>query len=79
MEAYRPAWELFGMGCGVLLCAAAVRVGIEVGLANVGATIALAGGVFALERQVSAIGEASTYVALLGVVGGVNLALALRG
>lgn len=79
VEAPRSAWEVFGVGCGVLLCAAAVRMGIELELANVGATIALIGAVYSLQGRVEAVGEASTYVALLAIVGGVNLALALRG
>lgn len=78
VDLYDPALFLLGAGLGALACAGLERAGWAVDLLGVSATLVLGGLAFALEREVDLFGQRSTYVALLLLVAGFNLAQALR-
>lgn len=78
LELYEPGAHLAGAGAGILVAALLARAGrIEADPAGLGAT-ALAGGlVLALVPHVEVFGEFGLYVLLLGLVGALNVMLAL--
>ena len=70
---------LVAIGVGACAAAGLARAGYAIDLLGVAVSVLLAGLVFLLADRVDALGEATTYAALLAVVGLVRLAGPERG
>ena len=79
LDVYEPGAHLAGAGAGALVAALLARAGrIEADPVGLGATVLAAGLLLALVPHVGVFEDFGLYVLLLGLVGAVNVMLALN-